>query len=80
MRKLLSISIPIGLLLCVSTTFAQVPDDGKKQIVPIGAITQITKKADADRLPDSLVATPKKHGLIRRIFDYFDRSNVDRTP
>lgn len=79
MRKLLSISIPIGLLLCVSTTFAQVPDDGKKQIVPIGAITQITKKADADRLPDSLVATPKKHGLIRRIFDYFDRSNVDRT-
>lgn len=79
MRKLLSISIPIGLLLCVSTTFAQVPDDGKKQIVPIGAITQITKKADADRLPDSLVATPKKHGLIRRIFDYFDRSNVDCT-
>ena len=33
-----------------------------------------------DSLPaDTLVATPKKHGLIRRIFDYFDRSNVDRT-
>ena len=52
---------------------------GKSRSSPSEPSHKSTKKADADRLPDSLVATPKKHGLIRRIFDYFDRSNVDRT-
>lgn len=80
MRKFLSISIGLCLLFGLSTTVAQVPDDDKKQIVPIVDITQLGQgKAAKNETSDSLALVPKKQGFVRRIFDYFDRSNVDRT-
>ncbi|MCM1300971.1 MAG: hypothetical protein NC250_02165 [Alistipes senegalensis] len=79
MKKVSSIFVLLGLLLCVTTTVAQTPDGEKTRIIPMGDITQIgRRKAQPSVAADTLAAAPKK-GFIRRIFDYFDSSNVDRT-
>ena len=46
----------------------------------MGDITQLGQGRGKNLEPtDTLAAMTEKHGFIRRIFDYFDRSNIDRT-
>lgn len=80
MKKGFSVCILLCLLLGTTAVVAQLHDDGKQRIVPVKDMSLGQGKTQkAVPAPDTLDATPKKHGFIRRIFDYFDRSNVDRT-
>jgi len=80
MKKVFSIFVLLGLLLGPTAIVAQPLDNEKTHIVPIGDITDIgRRKTPTCAATDTLAAAPKKHGFIRRIFDYFDSSNVDRT-
>ncbi len=71
------------LLLSVSITSAQKREHtDNKQTVPVAGIhTPIDQKEvqTATLTSDTLTVTPKKKGFLRRIIDYYSRSNVDRT-
>ncbi|MDE6864733.1 MAG: hypothetical protein K2I97_00700, partial [Alistipes sp.] len=78
MKTGFSVFLLLGLLLGPTALVAQSLDDEHTRIVPSGELTQPDGTDARPRAADTLVTEPSK-GLIRRIFDYFDSSNVDRT-
>ena len=78
MKTGFSVFLLLGLLLGPTALVAQSLDDEHTRIVPSGELAQPDGTDARPRAADTLVAEPSK-GLIRRIFDYFDSSNVDRT-
>ncbi|MDE7451570.1 MAG: BamA/TamA family outer membrane protein [Alistipes sp.] len=78
MKTGFSVFLLLGLLLGPTALIAQSLDDEHTRIVPSGELAQPDGTDARPRVADTLVAEPSK-GLIRRIFDYFDSSNVDRT-
>lgn len=72
----------VFLVLCLSlgptALVAQSLDDERARIVSSDELAQPDGIEVRTAAADTLTAEPR-HGFIRRIFDYFDRSNVDRT-
>ena len=85
MKKFARLLLALCLLFSIGESWAQNIESDDKRIVPLGDITQIGKgkhkaQADAPIQSDSLaVDTLRKKGFFRRIIDYYNRSNVDRT-
>ena len=80
MKKRISVILLLWLSVCATASVAQTQNDDKERIVPMGDITRLGQGMEQKTGPtDSLAATTEKRGFVRRVFDYFDRSNVDRT-
>lgn len=80
MKRFFPVILLLWLSGCATTARAQIQDDDRQRIVPMGDITQLGQGRGKNLEPtDTLAAMTEKHGFIRRIFDYFDRSNIDRT-
>jgi len=82
MKNFIKILFLSALLLSVTISSAQKREHtDNKQVVPIAGIhTPIDHKDQSVSLStDTLSITPKKKGFLRRIIDYYNRSNVDRT-
>ena len=79
MKTGFSVIVLLCLLLGPTALVAQSLDDERARIVPSGEFAQPDGTDAPLRTAAATLAVEPKHGFIRRIFDYFDRSNVDRT-